>query len=141
MSGWLADLVVLLHVCFVLFVVLGGFLLLRWPKLLWVHAPAALWGIVVEYAGFICPLTPLEIALRNRAGQPGYRGGFIEYYVESLLYPTGLTREVQIALGTVALFANGMVYCYVLRRKTRSRHAKPQVHQSMCRGHDHENSA
>lgn len=125
MSGWLADLVVLLHVCFVLFVVLGGFLSLRWPRLIWVHAPAAIWGVVVEYAGFICPLTPLEIALRNRAGQPGYPGGFIEYYVESLLYPTGLTREVQIALGTVALLANAMVYCYVLRRKTGARHSKP----------------
>lgn len=115
----LADLVVSIHAAFVLFVLLGGLLALRWPRVLWVHAPAAIWGITVEYAGFICPLTPLEVALRERAGEAGYRGGFIEHYVEGLLYPTGLTREVQIALGTCALIVNVVVYWRVLARRRR----------------------
>ena len=115
----MADLVVLLHALFVVFVVVGGLLALRWPRVLWVHAPAAIWGVVVEYAGFICPLTPLEIALRQRAGEAGYHGGFIEHYVEGLLYPPGLTRSVQIALGTFALAVNAVVYWRVLRRRKR----------------------
>jgi hypothetical protein len=86
---------------------------------LWVHAPAAIWGIAVEYAGFICPLTPLEVALRQREGDAGYRGGFIEHYVETLLYPTGLTREAQIALGTGALLVNIVIYWRVLARSRR----------------------
>jgi len=119
-----ADLVVAIHAIFVVFVVVGGLLGLRWPKVLWVHAPAAVWGIAVEYAGFICPLTPLEIALRQHAGDAGYRGGFIEHYVEGLLYPSGLTRELQIALGTCALLVNLVVYWYVLLR---SRHRQGNV--------------
>ena len=99
--------------------VLGGLLAFRWPKVLWAHAPAAVWGITVEYAGFICPLTPLEIALRERAGSAGYRGGFIEHYVESLLYPTGLTRELQLALGTAVFVLNLFVYWRVLARSRR----------------------
>ena len=116
-----ADLVVLIHAAFVIFVVLGGLLALRWPKVMWVHAPAAIWGIVVEYAGFICPLTPLEIALRERAGQAGYRGGFVEHYVESLLYPSNLTREFQLTLGTCVLLVNGVVYWRVLRRRRKTK--------------------
>ncbi len=115
----LADFVVVVHAAFVVFVVAGGVLALRWPKILWVHAPAAVWGIVVEYAGFICPLTPFEIALRRRAGDAGYHGGFIEHYVEGLLYPTGLTRGLQIALGTFGLLANVGIYWYVLQRLRR----------------------
>ena len=115
----MADVIVLIHALFVVFVVLGGLLALRWPKVLWVHAPAAVWGVVVEYAGFICPLTPLEIALRQRAGEAGYQGGFVEHYVEGLLYPAGLTRGVQIALGTFALAVNVIVYWRVLRNRTR----------------------
>ena len=116
-----ADLIVLIHGAFVLFVLLGGLLALRWPKILWIHAPAAVWGIVVEYAGLFCPLTPLEVSLRERAGQAGYGGGFIEHYVETLLYPTGLTREVQIAFGTVALLFNLVVYWRVSRVSARNR--------------------
>jgi hypothetical protein len=115
----MADIVVLIHALFVVFVVLGGLLALRWPKVLWVHAPAAIWGIVVEYAGFICPLTPLEIALRERAGQVGYQGGFVEHYVEGLLYPTDLTRSVQFVLGTFVLLLNAIVYWRVLSTRTK----------------------
>jgi hypothetical protein len=114
-----ADLVVLVHAAFVVFVIFGGLLGLRWPKALWVHAPAVVWGVIVEYAGFICPLTPLEISLRERAGEAGYRGGFVEHYVESLLYPTGLTRGLQVAFGTFALIVNLVVYWRVLARRRR----------------------
>jgi hypothetical protein len=113
-----ADLVVLVHAGFVIFVVLGGLLAFRWPRALWVHAPAAIWGILVEYAGLICPLTPLEIALRERAGRAGYHGGFVEHYVNALLYPTSLTRELQVAFGTLALLVNVIVYWRVLRRRS-----------------------
>src|SRR3989442_15612570 len=97
---WLADAVVVLHAAFVAFVLLGGFLALRWRRIAWVHVPAAIWGVLIEYAGWICPLTPLENALRDRAGQAGYAGGFIEHYVLHVLYPGELTPAVRWALGT-----------------------------------------
>ena len=106
----LADLVLLVHLAFVVFVVAGGLLVLRWPKLAWVHVPAAVWGILIEYAGWICPLTPLEVELRRRGGGAGYAGGFIEHYVTAALYPSGLSRAVQIGLGTLALAINLVVY-------------------------------
>src|SRR2546421_11199209 len=96
----LADCVVLLHAGFVAFVLLGGFLAWRWGALVWVHAPAALWGAAIEYGGWTCPLTPLEHALRARAGREGYRGGVVEHYVIPPLYPAGLTRPAQTGLGT-----------------------------------------
>lgn len=106
----LADTVLIVHLAFVVFVVAGGLLVLRWRRLAWVHLPAVLWGILIEYAGWVCPLTPLENALRRRAGEAGYAGGFIEHYLVALLYPGGLTRRVQIGLGTVALAINVVVY-------------------------------
>ena len=106
----LADLVLLVHLAFVVFVVAGGLLVLRRPKLAWVHVPAAVWGILIEYAGWICPLTPLEVEFRRRGGGAGYPGGFIEHYVTAALYPSGLSRAVQIGLGTLALAINLVVY-------------------------------
>ena len=90
----LADAVLVAHGTFVLFVVLGGLLVLRWQRAAWVHVPCALWGAWVEFAGWICPLTPLEVDLRMRAGGAGYTGGFIERYVTSAIYPQGLTRAI-----------------------------------------------
>jgi len=107
---WLADGVALVHAAFVAFVVIGGLLVLRWPRLAWLHVPAAVWGVLIEYGGWICPLTPLENALRARAGQAGYAGGFVEHYVLRVLYPAGLTREVQWVIGTLVLVLNGLVY-------------------------------
>ncbi len=112
----LADLVVLAHLGFVVFVVIGGAAALRWPRLAWVHLPAAAWGALVEYAGWICPLTPLENALREAGGQAAYSGGFVEHYVVPMLYPEALTRGAQIALGSVVLLVNGMVYWRLARR-------------------------
>jgi hypothetical protein len=112
----LADLVLVIHLAFVLFVVLGGLLALRWPRVAWVHLPVALYGATIEFVGFVCPLTPLEIWLRRRGGQAGYEGGFIDHYITAAIYPTGLTREIQIILGIAVLVLNAVVYAIVWRR-------------------------
>lgn len=115
----LADAVLLLHGLFVLFVVLGGLPVLRWPKLGWLHVPAALWGAAIELGGWVCPLTPLEVALRRRGGEAGFGGGFIEHYVTAALYPDGLTRPLQVGLGVVVLVVNGWVYWRLAARRDR----------------------
>lgn len=120
---WLADLVVGLHLLFVAFVVLGSLLALRWPRVAWIHLPTALWGVLVEYAGWICPLTPLEQWLRLRAGQAGYPGGFIEHYLLPILYPAGLDRPTQWLLGTLVIIINGTVYGAILWRAQRDKAA------------------
>ena len=111
----LADLVVGLHFLFVLFVVIGGLLVLRWPKLAYFHVPAAVYGAAIEFAGWICPLTPLEKLLRARAGGGGYEGGFIEHYILPVLYPSALTREIQLLLGFLVIAVNLAIYAYVFR--------------------------
>ena len=110
-----ADLVLVAHLAFVAFVAAGGLLVLRWRRLAWVHVPVALWGIAIACVGFVCPLTPLENRLRRLGGETGYEGGFIEHYVTALLYPAGLTREAQLALGMLALAINVVVYWRVAR--------------------------
>jgi len=114
---FLADLVVLLHLGFVLFVVLGGLFTLRWPRAAWVHLPAAIWGVCVEFTQAICPLTPLENYLRRLGGEAGYSGGFIEHYIIPVLYPAGLDRSVQWGLGIFVLLLNVAVYAAVWRRR------------------------
>jgi Protein of Unknown function (DUF2784) len=118
-----ADLVVVLHFAFVLFVVLGGLLVLRWPRVMYLHVPAAIWGAVIELTGWICPLTPLENALRASAGQAGYQGGFIEHYILPALYPTALTRNIQLLLGALVLLLNLAIYASVLGRSAGNRTA------------------
>lgn len=113
-----ADLVALTHFGFVLFVVFGGLLALRWRRMIWLHLPAAVWGAWIEFAGWICPLTPLENRLRALAGDAGYRGGFVEHYLLPVLYPTGLTREVQIALGLAVVLVNLAVYGWLVKRRS-----------------------
>ncbi len=114
-----ATCVVLAHALFVVFVVGGGFLAWRWRAVAWVHVPAAVWGVAIEYGGWICPLTPLENALRVRAGLAGYRGGFVEQYILPLLYPGWLTPPRQVVLGSVALAANLIAYGVLVRRAMR----------------------
>lgn len=116
----LADLILALHLVFVLFVVLGGLLVLRWPRTAWVHIPAAIWGMLIEYTGWICPLTPLENSLRTRGGEAGYNGGFIEHYIQPVLYPAGLTRSTQVVLGSVVLLLNVTAYGIALSRMRRN---------------------
>lgn len=113
----LADAVLVVHFAFVLFVVLGGLLVLRWPRIAWVHIPVAVYGAVIEFVGFVCPLTPLENSLRRLGGEAGYQGGFVEHYVTAALYPTGLTREIQLVLGVGVLVLNAVVYTIVIRRR------------------------
>lgn len=113
----LADLTVGLHLAFVVFVVLGGLLVLRWPRLAWVHLPVAAYGALIEFVGWICPLTPLEKSLRERAGGAGYEGGFVEHYVVPVLYPAGLTPSIQLVLGGVVVLVNLLIYSWVLRRR------------------------
>jgi hypothetical protein len=115
--GLLADGLVIVHLAFVLFVLGGGLLVLWCPALRWVHLPAAAWGALVEFTGWICPLTPWEQALRHRAGQAGYPGGFVEQYVLPVLYPAELTPGVQVALGFLVIVVNAGLYALVWRRR------------------------
>ncbi|HEX6105564.1 MAG TPA: DUF2784 domain-containing protein [Gemmatimonadales bacterium] len=117
---FLADLVVGLHLLFVVFVVLGGLLALRWPWMLRVHLPVAAYGALIEFVGWVCPLTPLEKSLRERAGGAGYEGGFIEHYMLPVLYPAGLDRGVQLVLGTLVVVLNLAIYAYVIGRRRRA---------------------
>ena len=110
----LADLVVLVHFLFVLFALLGALLVIRWPKIMWLHLPAVLWAAGVEFSGRICPLTPLENWLRVRGGGAGYAGDFIGQYLLWLLYPSQLTRGVQIILGAIVVGINIGIYGYVI---------------------------
>ncbi len=116
----LADAIVLTHVAFVLFAVLGGLLVFRWRRVVWAHLLAVVWAALVEFSGWICPLTPLENWFREKAGKGGYRSDFIARYVFPVLYPEGLTRELQIALGISVLLVNLAIYWRVLQsRKSR----------------------
>lgn len=115
----LADLVLVVHLIFIAFVVAGGFAAVRWPRLAWAHVPCFVWGALIEFAGWICPLTPLEVRLRIASGQAGYSGGFIERYLLPIIYPGALNREIQIWLGLSVLALNAVAYAWLLRRLRR----------------------
>jgi Protein of Unknown function (DUF2784) len=116
----LADLVVVVHSLFVLFVVFGGLLVLRWWRVIYLHLPAVAWGAFIEFAGGICPLTPLENSLRRSAGLADYEGGFVEHYILPVLYPNGLTRNIQLVLGVIVIAINLAIYTlFVTRRRKR----------------------
>lgn len=115
----MADVVLILHFTFILFVILGAVLVLRWKRLAWIHIPCAVWGAWIEFQGSICPLTPLENRLRRLGGEAGYSGGFIEHYVVPLIYPSGLTRRTQIQLGLVVVAINVAVYGLIYWRRWR----------------------
>ena len=109
----LADLTVLMHLAFILFVILGGLFVLRWKKVMWVHIPIAIWGVASEYFNIICPLTPLENYFRDLAGNATYKTGFIEQYIIPAIYPEGLSRNLQFILGTVVILFNIVIYLLV----------------------------
>jgi hypothetical protein len=106
----LADFAVVVHALFVLFVVGGGLAVLRWPRLAWLHLPAAVWGGVIEIKGWICPLTHLENHFRHLGGEAGYAGSFVAQYIEPILYPSGLTARAQIFIGLGVLALNAVLY-------------------------------
>jgi hypothetical protein len=115
-----ADLVLIAHFAFVSFVLFGGSLALRWPRVAWAHVPIAVYGAAIELVGFVCPLTPLENALRQRGGEAGYPGGFIDHYITAAIYPAGLTRRIQLVLGVGVLLLNAVVYTIAVRRSRRT---------------------
>jgi hypothetical protein len=114
-----ADLLVALHFAFILFVILGGLLVLKWRKAAFLHIPCAIWGVMIEAGGWICPLTPLENRFREAAGGIGYQGGFIDQYIMPLVYPEGLTRQMQLSLAVMVLALNLCVYGLVLVRRAK----------------------
>jgi hypothetical protein len=116
----LADLLLILHLLFIVAVVLGGFLVLRWPRLAWVHVPVVIWGFAVELSGWICPLTPVEQRLRLAAGDAGYSGGFIDHYLIPLLYPEGLTVSLRLFYAAVVAAINLAIYLYLARKFRRT---------------------
>jgi hypothetical protein len=113
----LADALVVVHLGFIVFVVVGGLAVLRWPRLAWLHLPAVAWAIVVEATASICPLTPLENHWRRQAGEAGYAGGFVEHYLVPIVYPAGLTPRGQLALAFAVAAINLVVYAVALRRR------------------------
>lgn len=119
--GIIANLVVVIHFAFVIFVVLGGIPAIWFRKIIWLHIPAVIWGAFVEFSGWICPLTPLEISLRIRAGDDGYALGFVDNYLLPFLYPENLTREVQIVIGISVILINLLIYWRVLRNMMQKR--------------------
>ncbi len=127
MYGTLAALVVLAHFAYILFVMFGGLLMLRWRKAPWVHLPAATWGAFVELTGRVCPITPLEHWLRRSAGGDDYAGAFIEHYIVRIIYPPGLTQEIQVALGVGAILLNCVIYAWVVRRLRSGDQAAAQI--------------
>jgi hypothetical protein len=121
LHGLLADAILLLHLGFILFVVCGGFLVWRCPRLAWLHLPAAAWGALIELGGWDCPLTPLENRLRQLGGGEAYAESFVAHYLMPLIYPAALTRELQIALGLGVVAIN--ILAYALRSRTRRKRA------------------
>lgn len=115
----LANAVVACHALFIVFIILGGFLAWRWRWVAALHVPCAIWGVLIEYRGWLCPLTPLENLLRAKAGEQGYSGGFIEHYLLPAIYPAGLTPRVQAVLGTAVLAVNLLAYGVLIRRVLR----------------------
>lgn len=113
----LADLTLLLHLAFVVFAMVGGLLVLKWPRLAWLHLPAAAWGALVEFTGWICPLTPLETSLRAMGGESVSGSDFIGRYLLPVLYPTGLTGDLQVVLGMGVLAVNTALYTWLWRRR------------------------
>ncbi|MEW6593842.1 MAG: DUF2784 domain-containing protein [Thermodesulfobacteriota bacterium] len=123
----LADAVVLLHLAFILFVVFGALLVMRHPRLLWLHLAAAFWGAGIEFTGGICPLTPLENRFRALGGDSPYAGDFIEHYLIPLIYPDNLTRGAQMLLGFGCLAINLLLYAWLFRRKRREKREREET--------------
>ena len=117
-----ADFLVLVHLGFIVFVLLGGFMLLKWRWLIFVHLPALIWAVLLEFQGWICPLTPVEQTLRQMGGQQGYEGGFIQHYILPVIYPPALQQDIQFILGVLLILINVIIYLWVLLKRDRKSH-------------------
>jgi hypothetical protein len=115
----LADLVLALHLGFIAFALAGGLLALRWRRCAWVHVPAAVWAALVELRGWLCPLTPLEGWLRRAGGGAEYEAGFLEHWLAPVIYPAGLTHDLQVLLGSLVVAVNASIYLWVWRSRAR----------------------
>ena len=111
----LADLILIVHALFIVFVIFGGLIVLKWHKVLWLHIPCAIWGALIEFFGWICPLTYLENYFRQLGNVNYYEGSFIQHYLMPMIYPPGLTTDIQILLGVTVIVINLIVYCFVWR--------------------------
>jgi len=120
----LADFVVIIHFLFITVVVFGGLLAIKWRKMIRIHLPFLIWGIFIELSGWICPLTPLEIWLRRQAEVDIYQGGFISYYLVPIIYPSGLTTNIQWLIAAGLIFLNVFVYAYIFWLRPKSRVTK-----------------
>ncbi len=121
LAKFTADFIVIFHLIFILFVLCGGLLVLKWWKISLLHLPCVIWGALVEFGGWICPLTPLENHFRTVAGAGGYSGGFVEHYIVPLIYPPGLDRNLQIILGIIVILINLTAYALILLRRSKQR--------------------
>ncbi|MDJ0803663.1 MAG: DUF2784 domain-containing protein [Desulfobacterales bacterium] len=122
---FMADATLVVHLLFIVFAVVGAFAALRWRWLIWVHLPCALWAVAIEWGGWICPLTPLEVFFRRCASQAGFAGGFVQHYLLPVIYPPNLTRDIQIGLGVFVLGINLLAYALVVRRTGWKRRRPP----------------
>lgn len=122
MFYWIAaNLLVVVHLGFICFVLIGGFLVFRWRRLVFLHIPAVVWGALIEYQGWLCPLTPWEQQLRQAGGMAGYSGGFIEHYLLPVLYPAYVSRDVQLILGTFVIVLNLAIYGWMIMQRVRGK--------------------
>jgi hypothetical protein len=119
-----ADALVIAHLAFIMFVMLGGLLLLKWPRLIYLHLPAVAWGTLVELRGWLCPLTPLEQHYRTLAGETGYSDSFVQHYLLPLIYPAGLTRDVQTLLAMCVITINLVIYAVIYVKYQRNSRRK-----------------
>ena len=117
----LADAVVVFHVLFIAFAIGGGLLVLRWRRVIWLHLPAVAWAVLVEVMNWPCPLTPLENFFRRRGGEAGYSDSFVEHYIMPVLYPEGLTDQMQFLIGSFVFAVNVAVYTAVVLQWRRRR--------------------
>ncbi len=116
-----ADLTALVHLLFVIFVIIGGLFVFKWKRIAWIHLPAAVWGALIEFAGWYCPLTNLEIFFLEKAEIAGYKHGFVEHYILPVIYPAALTRELQIILGLFVVSVNIIIYMLVIYQRGRKK--------------------
>jgi len=114
-----ADILLLVHLGFIVFVILGGFMLLKWRWVIFMHLPALIWAVLLEFQGWLCPLTPVEQTLRQMAGQQGYAGSFIQHYILPVIYPAVLEENIQFMLGALLIFINVTIYLWVFLRHDR----------------------